>query len=273
MTLSLMCNFGFFFFQRKVSKLNNRKGGPSGRKSQHGVSESPRHPETRTAEPDEAREKQMFTLGVPWRNASQISHFSPKRWVCPWCTQCLLCTYGQWFHHSGTATSTVRMSVKHCLTSFWVFFHFVLFHYSVVGLTSVCMRAGTHVCLQVHLQMEVRYQLWLLFPRNHLHRIFIFLFLSFSLFFNLFSFKSGLFCLVLLILLYWLASEAWDPADSYLPRVGMTRVCITSSGFYLGVRDGAQVLTLGQVLYKLSHLPSSNLFILILKQWLFYLSF
>lgn len=103
-------------------------------------------------------------------------------------------------------------------------------------------------------------------PRNHLHCFFFFLFLSFFLFFNLFSFKSGLFCLVSLILLYWLASEAWDPVDSYLPRVGMICVCSTSSGFYLGARDGAQVLTLGQLLYKLSHLPSSNLFILILKQ-------
>lgn len=223
MTLSLMCNFDFLF-QRKVSKLNNSKGGPSGRKSQHGVSESPRHPETRTAEPDEAREKQMFTLGVLWRNASRISHFSPKRRVCPWSTQCLLRTYGQWFHHSGTATSTVRMSFKHWLTSFWVFFHFVLFHYSVVGWL-VYVGVQVHMCAyHVHLQMEVRDQLWLLFPRNHLHWVFLFSFPFFLFVFYLFSFKLGLFCLVSLILLYWLASEAWDPADSIFPGLSQ-HVC------------------------------------------------
>lgn len=178
----------WFFFQRKVSKLNNRKGVPCGRKSHHGVSENLRHPEPRTAVPDEAREKQMFTPGVLWRNASRISNFSPKRWVCPWCTQCLLRTYGQWFHHSGTATSTGRMSVKHYFTSSWVFFHFFLVHYSVVGLTSVCMCASTCVCLHVYLHMEVRDQLWLLFPRNHLHWFFFFLFLSFFLCIFLFSF-------------------------------------------------------------------------------------
>lgn len=80
-------------------------------------------------------------------------------------------------------------------------------------------------------------------PQKPSTLFFFFLFLSFFLFFNLFSFKSGLFCLVSLILLYWLASEAWDPVDSYLPRVGMTCVCSTSSGFYLGARDGAHTWT------------------------------
>lgn len=171
----------WFFFKEKFPNLTTGKVAQvAGRVIM--AYQKARDTQSQGPQREEAREKQMFTPGVLWRNASRISNFSPKRWVCPWCTQYLLRTYGQWFHHSGTATSTVRMSVKHCFTSSWVFFYFFLVHYSVVGLTSVCMCAGTCVCLHVHLHMEVRDQLWLLFPRNHLYWFF------FSFFFFLFSF-------------------------------------------------------------------------------------
>lgn len=75
-----------------------------------------------------------------------------------------------------------RQAVSHELVSFPSFFFLV--RYSVVGLTSVHMCAGTCVCLHVHLHMEVRDQLWLLLPRNHLQWFFFFFsFLSFCLIF------------------------------------------------------------------------------------------